>query len=195
MQQNCMALCYEINKKMGGWKWCIFAAFWIIMLKRMIGMSELIVEQLIVVLFIVAGMLVTPVLFIGLDFWAGIRKAKQRGDHIRSDKMRRTVAKISRYYNGVLSMLVVDAIQIAGFVFLHVYNGWTLYTFPVFTLAAVLFVAAIEIKSIWEPADVKESRELREVSELAKAIVEHRQDPKEVAEAIAAYLKKRDVDE
>ena len=52
----------------------------------------------------------------------------------------------------------------------------------------MLFVASIEIKSIWEPADVKESREMKEVSELAKAIVAHRSDPKELAEDIAEYL-------
>ena len=151
-------------------------------------MSYTISEQLIVVLFLVVGLLVVPVLLIALDFWAGIRKAHTRGDRIRSDKMQRTIQKLSRYYNAILSMLVLDGVQIAGFVFLHIFNGWTLYTFPLFTLLAVLFVASIEIKSIWEPADVKESREMKEVSELAKAIVAHRSDPKEIAEAIAEYL-------
>ena len=151
-------------------------------------MSYTISEQLIVVLFLVVGLLVVPVLLIALDFWAGIRKAHTRGDRIRSDKMQRTIQKLSRYYNAILSMLVLDGVQIAGFVFLHIFNGWTLYTFPLFTLLAVLFVASIEIKSIWEPADVKESREMKEVSELAKAIVAHRSDPKELAEAIAEYL-------
>ena len=152
-------------------------------------MSYTISEQLIVVLFLVVGLLVVPVLLIALDFWAGIRKAHTRGDRIRSDKMQRTIQKLSRYYNAILSMLVLDGVQIAGFVFLHIFNGWTLYTFPLFTMLAVLFVACIEIKSIWEPADVKESREMKEVSELAKAIVAHRSDPKELAEAIAEYLK------
>lgn len=151
-------------------------------------MSYTISEQLIVVLFLVVGLLVVPVLLIALDFWAGIRKAHTRGDRIRSDKMQRTIQKLSRYYNAILSMLVLDGVQIAGFVFLHIFNGWTLYTFPLFTMLAVMFVASIEIKSIWEPADVKESREMKEVSELAKAIVAHRSDPKELAEAIAEYL-------
>ena len=151
-------------------------------------MSYTISEQLIVLLFLVVGLLVVPVLLIALDFWAGIRKAHTRGDRIRSDKMQRTIQKLSRYYNAILSMLVLDGVQIAGFVFLHIFNGWTLYTFPLFTMLAVLFVACIEIKSIWEPADVKESREMKEVSELAKAIVAHRSDPKELAEDIAEYL-------
>lgn len=105
--------------------------------------------------------------------------------------MQRTLQKISRYYNAVLALLVLDAVQITGFVFLHIYNGWSLYTFPLFTLLGIAFVAAIEIKSIIEPADAKERRDMKEVGELAKAIAEHRQDPKEIAEAIAEYLNKK----
>lgn len=150
-----------------------------------IGMIK---EQLVVLLFFVVLLLFTPLMFIGLDYWSGIRKAKKNGIPIYSDKMKRTIDKISRYYNAILAMMVVDFIQITGFVFLYMFNGWNAYTFPVFTLASVLFIAAIEIKSIYEPADVKESREMREVTELAKAIAEHKSDPKEIAEAIAEYL-------
>lgn len=145
-------------------------------------------EQLIALLFIVLAMLVTPLIFIALDYWAGIRKARKRGDPIRSDKMKRTVDKISRYYNSIFAMMVLDAIQIAGFVFLHLYDEWSLHTIPVFTFASVAFVAVVEIKSIYEPADAKESREMKEVEELAKAIAAHKSDPQEIAEAIAKYL-------
>lgn len=147
-------------------------------------------EQLIVLLFVVLGMLVTPLIFIALDYWAGIRKARKRGDPIHSDKMKRTIDKVSRYYNGIFALMVLDMIQITAFVFLHIYNKWDAYTFPLFTLIGVLFVAAVEIKSIYEPADVKECRELKEVTELAKAIAAHKSDPEEIAEAIAKYLNK-----
>ena len=151
-------------------------------------------EQLIVLLFVVVGMLMTPLIFIALDYWAGIRKAKQIGEPIQSNKMKRTADKIARYYNCILAMVVLDVIQITAFIFLHVYNGWDAYTFPLFTLMAVLFVAAIEIKSIYEPASVKERRQLKEVTELAKAIAEHKSDPAEIAEAIAEYLTKKSED-
>jgi hypothetical protein len=147
-------------------------------------------EQLIVLLFVVLGMLVTPLIFIALDYWAGIRKARKRGDPIHSDKMKRTIDKVSRYYNGIFALMVLDIIQITAFVFLHIYNEWDAYTFPLFTLIGILFVAAVEIKSIYEPTDVKESRELKEVTELAKAIAAHKSDPEEIAEAIAKYLNK-----
>ena len=145
-------------------------------------------EQLIVLLFVTTGMLFTPLIFIALDYWSGIRKARKRNDPIRSDKMKRTVDKVARYYNAILAMVVLDIIQISAFVFLHVYNDWSAYTFPLFTFIAVMFVAAIEIKSIIEPADAKERREMRDVAELAKAITAHKSDPKEIAEAIAEYL-------
>ena len=147
-------------------------------------------EQLIWLLFGVVGMLFTPLVFIALDFWAGIRKSKRRGIKIYSNKMKRTIDKISRYYNAILAMMVLDAIQIGAFMFLWKFNGWDLYTFPLFTLIAVLFVAAIEIKSIVEPADAKEWQDMREVTQLAQAIASHKDDPKEIAEAIKEYLVK-----
>ena len=150
-------------------------------------------NQFVAILFIVAGLLFTPLIFIALDFWAGIRKAKKRGDMIRSDKMKRTMDKVSRYYNAILAMLVVDGIQMSAFVFMYLYLGWAnAYTFPVFTMLATLFVAAVEIKSIYEPADAKEKQELKDVQALAVAIASHKDDVKEIAEAIAEYLKKND---
>jgi hypothetical protein len=147
-------------------------------------------NQFVAILFIVAGLLFTPLLFIALDFWAGIRKAKKRGDVIRSNKMKRTMDKVSRYYNAILAMLVVDGIQMSAFVFMYLYFGWAnAYTFPVFTMLATLFVAAVEIKSIYEPADAKEKQELKDVQALAVAIASHKDDVKEIAEAIAEYLK------
>lgn len=144
--------------------------------------------QLTAVLVIIAGLMITPLAFVMLDYWSGIRKAHKRGEAIKSDKMKRTVDKIARYYNAILAMLVVDLVQMTSFIFMSLFYGWTAYTIPIFTVIAVLFVAAIEIKSICEPADVKESREMKEVTLLAKAITEHKNDPKAIAEAITEYL-------
>lgn len=151
-------------------------------------MTATISEQLITMTFLLVGIMFVPVLFIALDFWAGIRKAKARRERIKSDKMKRTIQKVARYYNAILAMAVLDATQIAGFVFLHFFNGWTLYTFPFFTLISVVFVAAIEIKSICEPASEKEQREVKEVLRLVKELVSHGADAREFANAIDEYL-------
>lgn len=151
-------------------------------------MTHNISEQLITMTFLMVGIMVVPLLLIFLDFWAGIRKARARRERIRSDKMKRTVQKVARYYNAILAMALLDAVQIAGFVFLHIFNGWTLFTFPLFTLIAVLFIAAIEIKSICEPASEKERREVADVAELAKQIASHGTDATQLARDIAEYL-------
>ena len=151
-------------------------------------MAHNISEQLITMTFLVVGIMVVPLLLIFLDFWAGIRKARVRKERIRSDKMKRTVQKVARYYNAILAMVLMDAVQIAGFVFLHIFNHWTLFTFPLFTLIAVLFIAAIEIKSICEPASEKERREVADVAELAKQIASHGTDATQLARDIAEYL-------
>lgn len=150
------------------------------------------VEQLTVLLVIVAGMMFTPLVFIALDFWAGIRKARKRGERIMSNKMKRTMDKVSRYYNAILAMLVVDLIQMSAFVFLYLFFGWKAYTFPVFTMVAVMFVAAVEIKSIYEPADAKENKQIRDAMQLAAEIAKHRADAAEIAEAIASYLQAKE---
>ena len=144
--------------------------------------------QLVALLFVVAGMMFTPLIFIALDFWAGIRKAKKRGEPIRSNKMKRTMDKISKYYNSILAMLVLDCIQMAGFIYWHLYFGGTAYTLPVFTLAAVMFVAAVEIKSIYEPADAKEGAEMQAVTELAQQIIANKGDAAKLAEILGNYL-------
>ena len=145
-------------------------------------------QQLIALGVVVTIMIITPVVFIALDYWAGIRKARKRGDAIRSDRMKRTIDKISKYYNCIFAMMVLDAIQISGFVYLHLYQGWNAWTFPLFTLLSVMFVAGVEIKSIYEPADVKESRDIRQTGELLKQLIAHRSEPEEIAAALARFL-------
>lgn len=44
-------------------------------------------EQLIALLFMVLGILIIPLVMIALDYLAGIRKARKRGDLIHSDKI------------------------------------------------------------------------------------------------------------
>lgn len=52
-------------------------------------------EQLIALLFIVLGMLVTPLIFIALDYWAGIRKARKMGYFNRKERRSRTLGRLS----------------------------------------------------------------------------------------------------
>ena len=71
--------------------------------KRMKGLTELIVAGC-----ILFGLLLTPLGFSMLDFISGVRKARQRGERITSDRYRRSVKKVAGYYNLLLALVVVD---------------------------------------------------------------------------------------
>lgn len=145
-------------------------------------------NPLIIVLFITFGLLLTPLFFIGFDYWAGLRKAHQRKERITSDKMKRTSVKIARYYNMLLALLVLDAMQISGFWYLNAFAGWHIPLFPLLVFCGSLFVGGIEIKSILEPADEKERREMIQVAALAQELAKHRTEPTEIAKAVADYI-------
>ena len=145
-------------------------------------------EQLIIILFITIGILVTPLVFIALDFWAGIRKAKLRGEPITSEGWRRTTYKISKYYNMLIPLMIIDIMQVLGFWYLNTYCGWHMILFPWLTFLGAIAIGCIEIKSIYEPADAKESKEMRQIAEFAQAVAAHKSDPQEIAKAVIAYL-------
>ena len=146
------------------------------------------VEQLIIILFITVGILITPLVFIALDFWAGTRKARVRGEEITSEGWRRTTYKISRYYNMLIPLLVIDAMQVLGFWYLNTYCDWHMALFPWMTTLGAIVIGAIEIKSIYEPADAKESKEMRQIAEFAQAVAVHKSDPAEIAKAVISYM-------
>lgn len=109
-------------------------------------------------LFFLCFLLVVPLLFVGLDLVAGMRKARERGDLITSKGWRRTVQKVGRYYNALFAMLVVDTVQMGVVHYFNAFHGYGVWRFPFFTLFGVCVVAWIEVKSIYESAEAKERR-------------------------------------
>lgn len=145
-------------------------------------------DELFVVAWMLFGILMTPLFFIAFDLWAGIRKAKQRNEKISSDGWKRTVNKVARYYNALLALVVVDGMQIAGVWYLDNYYGYHIPVFPFITLLGAFGVAAIEVKSIYEKAEEKERREMKQVATLAAEIAKHKADPTEIAKAVVEYM-------
>lgn len=145
-------------------------------------------DPLIIVLFITFGLLLTPLFFIGFDYWAGIRKAHQRHERISSDKMKRTPIKIAKYYNMLLALMVLDAMQISGFWYLQTYANWNIPMFPWLVFGGSVFVGCIEIKSIMEPADEKDRKEMLQLALLAEELGKHKSDPAEIAKAVVEYI-------
>lgn len=146
------------------------------------------IDELFVVAWMLFGILLTPLFFIAFDFWAGIRKARQRGEKISSDGWKRTIDKIARYYNALLALVVVDCMQMAGVWYLDSYYGYHIPIFPFITLLGAFGVAAIEVKSIYEKAEEKERREMKQVAALAAEIAKHKTNPEDIARAIVDYM-------
>ena len=145
-------------------------------------------DELFVVAWMLFGILMTPLFFIPFDLWAGIRKAKQRNEKISSDGWKRTVNKVARYYNALLALVVVDGMQMAGVWYLDNYYEYHIPVFPFITLLGAFGVAAIEVKSIYEKAEEKERREMKQVAALATEIAKHKADPIEIAKAVVEYM-------
>lgn len=146
-------------------------------------------NRLIVMLLIELLILIAPILFILADLASGLRKAKLRKEAIMSNKLRRTVNKMARYYNVLLALAVIDALQLACLWYLDTYYTWSWPLFPWLTMLGSAGVGFIETKSIMEPADKKEAKDLKGISDLAKAIADHRTDPEEIAKAVIDYMK------
>lgn len=145
-------------------------------------------DELFVVAWMLFGILLTPLFFIAFDFWAGTRKAKQRGEPLMSDKFKRTVDKIARYYNALLALVVVDCMQMAGIWYLDNYYDYRIPIFPFITLLGAFGVAAIEVKSIYEKAEEKERKEMKQVAALAAEIAKHKANPEDIAKAVVDYM-------
>ena len=107
------------------------------------------------------------------DLASGLRKARRRGETTRSRALRRTVDKLARYYNVLIVLTVVDAMQITAAVFLRTVEGYDVPTIPIFTLIGSLGMAFIEVKSIFEKGDDKEKQQLAELVSLLESIADN----------------------
>lgn len=107
------------------------------------------------------------------DLESGLRKARRRGETTRSRALRRTVDKLARYYNVLIVLTVVDAMQITAAVFLRTVEGYDVPTIPIFTLIGSLGMAFIEVKSIFEKGDDKEKQQLAELVSLLETIADN----------------------
>lgn len=152
-------------------------------------------DYLLPILFIEIFLLMTPIFFVALDFRSGVRKAKERGEKISSHGWRRSLTKVNKYYNSLFALLIIDVMQLVGLAYLNLYYQYNVPLFPWLTFIGAAVIAAIELRSIAEPANDKEEKEMKEVTALAKAIVEHRTDPQEIAKAVADYLSSSKTDD
>ena len=125
-------------------------------------------NKLFVVLWILFILYMLVFMAISADLWSGLRKAKKRGEARTSYGLRRTIDKLSRYYNLLIILTIIDAMQISGVWYLNVYYNYAIPIFPIITFIGALGLGFIELKSIYEKA---EDKEMRKSAELASTLL------------------------
>ena len=118
------------------------------------------------------------------DHRAGVRKAKQRGEIITSDGHKETIKKISKYFNMTFAMSIIDILQLTLILFLYHFYQRDIIMLPWFTLIAVGYVGFVEIKSIWEPADIKEQKQMQNYRRAILALIREYGGIDKVMEAV-----------
>lgn len=123
------------------------------------------------------------------DLWAGVRKAKKRGEFRTSDGYKRTIDKIARYYNMTFAMSLIDVVQVAIIFFLYYFYEVDFWMIPWFTLFATGYVAWVEVHSIWEPADIKEKKQQQDYTKALLAVIEQYGGAEKVIEMLVNKTK------
>lgn len=113
------------------------------------------------------------------DLWAGVRKAKQRGEMRTSEAYKRTIEKISKYFNMLFALTLVDCVQIAVLFFLYREYGYDIPMLPIFSFIGTCYVGFVEVTSIVEPCDVKEKKQQEDFIRLLKKMVSDNKDVKD----------------
>lgn len=127
---------------------------------------------------------ITVLGFIFSDLFAGVRKAKKAGIMRTSEAYKRTIGKIARYYNMLIPLTLVDCMQVAIIFYLHWYYGFDIPMLPVFTALGTCYIGFVEIKSIFEPVDVKEKKHQEDFLRTLKALSDDAGKRSEVLAAI-----------
>lgn len=131
-------------------------------------MTDVITEQLpslMLALAFTAGEYLLVLCAVLADLASGMRKARRRGEARRSKALRRTVEKLATYYNALIALTVIDAMQMSAIVYLRVACGYDdLPLLPAMTLLGSIGIAIIEVKSIYEKAEEKEQRNMEDAA-------------------------------
>lgn len=118
--------------------------------------------------------------FVAVDYYFGIQKAKQNNIPISSDKMRKTIDKGIGYILVMSGAVFVDLVQMFSVYIINQENGFNIVTIPVVTVIMTLFNCYIEYKSIKESASVKykklEASAKKDLKELIKLYQQLKQD-------------------
>jgi len=145
--------------------------------------------QIIYLLVIAFVLYLAPILAALIDLRVAIKRVKENGGTVESDKLKDTPKKISNYLLFIFTLTVVDLIQMLLVHYLSIFYGWTsVPLMPILTAVASIGCCCIEIKSIYEGYDVKTKKDARDVAKMAMAIVKAKTDLAETGKAVGEYF-------
>lgn len=136
-------------------------------------------------------MLVLVMIF--LDLWAGVRKARQRGEYRSSYGLRKTGIKVAQYFNVLMLMTVVDALQMLFIWHLNSQISFKIPTVPLFTFCMAIFYGVIEGKSMYEKAEDKDKGKYQDAAKLAKEVLSNK-EAQSIITSVFGYLKEEKID-
>ena len=134
------------------------------MMEEWIGISRLQIARELVMMSL---QYIAVFIFILLDLWAGIRKAKKRGEYRSSTGLRKTIEKAVKYYNFMLVASVMDAMIMVAVATLEL----PLRHFPMITFLTMVIACFIEGKSIFEKNSQKEKAKVQEAINDLRAVM------------------------
>lgn len=144
-------------------------------------------EKIVILLWILFALYIEVLLIVGADFWSGITKAKKNGVVRSSYGFRRTIEKLSKYYNFMIAFTFIDSLQMGSIWYMEEFYSYKIPLFPFITLFGAISISLIEIKSIYEKAEDKVK--LLEVGDLAGKIIANKDDITEIVKAVTEYMK------
>ena len=146
-------------------------------------------EKIIVTLWILFGIYILVGIMILADLWSGIRKAKRLGEARTSYGYRRTITKIAQYYNVLIALTIVDAMQMSAIWYLESFYEHKIPMFPFITLIGAILLCFIEIKSIYEKAENKVR--LDSAGQLVGKIITNKDDISEIVKSVVDYMNEK----
>lgn len=127
-------------------------------------------------------------LAIMLDLFSGIRKAKQRNELRTSYGYKRTVDKISRYFNAIFVLSIIDIV----ITILMVHNWFNIPALPYLTGLGTLGLCFIELKSIYEKSEDKVK--INDAAHMLSQVIKNKDDGDKILEEIKNYLESKQND-
>jgi hypothetical protein len=149
-------------------------------------MENISLTQIYSALYVCAFLYVTVLFAIIADLVSGVRKARRRGDARTSYGYKKTVDKITRYYNMLFVVSLIDVILVVS----QVHAFFHIPVLPYFTAVGALALCLIELKSIYEKAEDKVK--LDTLGSMAGSVIRNRSDVDRIISEVAKYLKEKE---